>query len=199
MDLQAQATHPRFSQVNLQLTYNTSELLFEITTANMLATTLLATLALAAGSASAAPMLTGTAEVHNKCDYPVYVTSVSGSQKPTQKILPGHSYYEPQSTALGGVGVAIKITKSEGGLYRREPVTIFGYSYNPQGGIYYSLGYTPEFGYGFQGEKLRIHNTEGLPVQEIVWNGEAKPDYTATYLGDANLTLELCDDYALRA
>ena len=164
----------------------------------MFLSTLLASLALAASTASAAPTIAGYAAVHNKCDFPVYVTSVSTTQRATQKIAPGTSYSESQSPVFGGVGTAIKITTSENAIYNNSPVLTFGYSYTPQVGIYYSLGWTPAFGYDFSGKKIRIHNTDGLPVQEIVWNGVAQPDNTAAYLGDANLTLELCDDFAMR-
>jgi hypothetical protein len=160
--------------------------------------TLLASLALAASTTSAAPTIAGYAAVRNKCDFPVYVTSVSTTQRATQKIAPGTSYSESQSTMLGGVGTAIKITTSENGLNNNSPVLTFGYSYTPQEGIYYSLGWTQNLGYDFWGKRVRIHNTDGLPVPEIVWNGAPQPDHTTAYLDDVNLTLELCDDFAVR-
>ena len=52
-------------------------------------------------------------------------------------------------------------------------------------------------GFAFEGEKLRIHSTEGKALREIVWMGKPEGDYTAAYLeGEADITLELCDDFA---
>jgi hypothetical protein len=163
-------------------------------TANMYLPTLLTSLALAASTALAAPTTAPNAIVHNKCDYPVYVTSVSAdSQEQTQVIAPGHQFYKTQ-----GSGISIKVTKTEKGLYTGKPVLLFSHSYQPQLGLYYDLNHVN--GFDFSGEKLRIHNAEGLPVEEIVWVGEPKPAYTEAYLGGpADLTLELCDDTAQSA
>jgi hypothetical protein len=96
-----------------------------------------------------------------------------------------------------GVGTAIKITKTEAGLWTKEPVLTFGYSYKKDAYIYYDL--STIYGFDFQGKKLRIHNTDGKKVEEIVWVGEPKLNNTAAYLGEADLTLELCDDFAQRS
>jgi hypothetical protein len=153
--------------------------------------TLLATLALAASTASAAPTTAPQAIIHNKCDFPVYVTSVDPhGQEETQVITSGNRFYDTQ-----GSGITIKVTKTVNGLYTNSPVLSFSHTYQPQAGLYYDL--STDYGFNFSGEKLRIHNADGLPVEEIVWVGQPKPVRTAAYLGgEANLTLELCDDFA---
>ncbi|KAF1834373.1 hypothetical protein BDW02DRAFT_498520 [Decorospora gaudefroyi] len=151
---------------------------------------LAATVALAANTAFAI----STASVHNKCNFPVWVTSVSDIQGEAKMLAPGSYYTETQQTAQDGVGTAIKITRTETGLYTSAPVLIFGYSYKEHAQLYYGL--STAFGFDFWDQKLRIHNTDGLHVEEIIWMGEPKPDYTAAFLGAADLTLELCDDFA---
>jgi hypothetical protein len=184
---QAQAPHLRFSKVNpLPLILSNLEII-----ANMYLPTLLASLALAASTASAAPMTGPQGIVHNKCDFPIYVTADDANgQDGTQIITPGHNFYKTQAP-----GIAIKVTKTVDGLTSGAPVLIFGLSYTPESGVYYSLNHLGP--YDFSGDKVRIHNAGSLPVEEIVWNGSPQPPHTAAYLGGpADLTLELCDDFA---
>ncbi|KAF1944806.1 hypothetical protein EJ02DRAFT_463892 [Clathrospora elynae] len=150
-----------------------------------------ATVALAASTALAA-----NSKVHNKCDFPVWVTPVSHISGQTAEVAPGGRFSTKQSVSVNNTGTAIKVTQSEMGLYTGKPVLSLMYSYAPNA-LYYGIG--QDHGFDFWGKKIRIHNEDGLPVPEIVWNGEPKPDFTAAYLdGEADLTLELCDDFVER-
>ncbi|EUC37495.1 hypothetical protein COCCADRAFT_22870 [Bipolaris zeicola 26-R-13] len=152
--------------------------------------TLLTSLSLSASTALAAQ-----AKVHNKCDFPVWVTSVQGQAGQTQNIPPGSTFSEEQRNPDRGTGVSIQVTTTEPGPNNPQPILILGYSWSNVTGLYYSLSTVN--GFAFKGKKLRIHNTEGKPVEQILWYGEPKPDYTAAYLkGEADITLELCDDFA---
>ncbi|CBX94415.1 hypothetical protein IAQ61_009875 [Plenodomus lingam] len=146
--------------------------------------TLVATMALAASTA-----LAGTSYVHNKCGYDVYVTSVGATPGPTTK-LENATYWSEQQY-LEDVGTAIKITTEANGLYEAKPVLHFSYTYNEGVSIYYDL--STIHGYDFAGKKLRLHGPDDQKVEEIVWDGEPKPNHTAVYFGDTSLYLELCD------
>jgi len=135
--------------------------------------------------------------VHNNCNYTVWVTSVQTNRTPIQKILSGGQYIEPQNVAQNGVGTSVQVLKSEDGLYTGKPILTMAYSLIPNDTLYYSL--SSANGFGFKGEKLRVHNTAGIAVEEIVWLGEPKPDYTAAYKGNADLTLELCEKFLEKA
>ena len=148
--------------------------------------TFLATLALTASTA-----LAGVSNVHNGCDFDVFITSVGISQSDTKKISPGIYWNEEQIIESGGIGTAVKITRTDDGLWANKPVLHFSYSYDIGQTIYYDL--STHNGFDFWGKKLRIHGAEGKDVTEIVWNGEPKPNHTLVYVGDTDLTLELCE------
>ncbi|USP81436.1 uncharacterized protein yc1106_08710 [Curvularia clavata] len=135
------------------------------------------------------------AKVHNKCSFPVWVSSVQNTAGPTQMLLSGNTFSEVQRNPENGTGVSIQVTTTVDGAHTKAPILIMGYSWDNRTGLYYSLSTVN--GFSFWGQKLRIHNTEGKAVQEIVWVGEPKGEYTAVYLkGEADITLELCDDFA---
>ncbi|CAE7178701.1 hypothetical protein CFE70_005920 [Pyrenophora teres f. teres 0-1] len=148
--------------------------------------TLVASVAMLANTALAA-----YATVHNNCNFTVWVTSVQTDQTPVQMVLPTGKYVETLKEAKNGVGVAVQVLKSQAGLYTGKPILTMAYSLVPNDAIYYSL--STANGFDFTGEKLRIHNAAGVPLEEIVWVGEPKPDHTAVYHGTADLNLELCD------
>lgn len=148
---------------------------------------LIGTLALSASMAFAAQ-----AKVHNNCGFPVWVNSVQGKAGLVQKVASGYTFSEEQKPTDNGIGVSVQITMYEDGRSNNDPILIMGYSWDKHAGLYYSLSTVK--GFDFWGRKLRIHNTEGKPLEEIVWMGEPEPDYTAAYLnGEADITLELCD------
>ncbi|KAH7562255.1 hypothetical protein BM1_01775 [Bipolaris maydis] len=146
-------------------------------------------------SLSASTALAAQAKVHNKCDFAVWVTSVQGQAGPPQNITSGSTFSEAQRSPDRGTGVSIQVTTTEPGPNNPQPILILGYSWSNVTGLYYSLSTVN--GFAFKGKKLRVHNTDGKPVEQILWYGEPKPDYTAAYLkGEADITLELCDDFA---
>jgi hypothetical protein len=133
--------------------------------------------------------------VNNKCHYPVWVTSVQHTRTELQKIQPGVTWTEVQKHADNGTGVNIQIIAQEDGFAAGTPILNMQYSYGE--GLWYSLSSVK--GSAFAGQKLRIHNTDSLPVTEIVWIGDHRPESTEAYThGKASLTLELCDDFARR-
>lgn len=146
--------------------------------------TLFATLTLTASTAFA-----GTSYVHNKCGFDVYITSVGSTMSETKKL--GNNSYWSEKQYLEDVGTAIKITTSATALYEAKPVLHFSYTYTKGVSIYYDLSTT--YGFDFEDKKLRLHGPEDKDVEEIVWDGEPKPNHTAVYFGDTNLTLELCE------
>ncbi|KAF2849855.1 hypothetical protein T440DRAFT_118288 [Plenodomus tracheiphilus IPT5] len=146
--------------------------------------TLLTTITLTASTA-----LAGTSFVHNNCGYDVYITSVGTKPGVTKKL--GNNSWWSEKQYYEGVGTAIKITSTATGLWEGKPVLHLSYTYDAGKSIYYDL--STAYGFDFAGKKLRVHGPEGKKVEEIVWEGEPKPNHTAVYFGDTNLTLELCE------
>ncbi|CAO2655862.1 Nn.00g046650.m01.CDS01 [Neocucurbitaria sp. VM-36] len=141
------------------------------------------TLVLTASTALAAATI-----VTNKCDFDVWVTSVSTTTGETKKITPTSSYTEGQY--FDGTGTAIKVTRSENGLWQNKPVLTFAYSYTKGGPIYYDL--SSHSGFDFWGKKLTIKGEQGKGAEEVTWDGTPKPNHTAAYWGETDLTLTLC-------
>jgi hypothetical protein len=113
------------------------------------------------------------------------------------KIQPGANWSEIQKPVVNNTGVNIQVITQEDGFATSKPILNMQYSYQEGVGIYYSL--SSAVSPAFAGEKLRIHNTNNLPVREIVWIGDHRPEGTEAYLnGEASLTLELCDNFARR-
>ncbi|KAF1845370.1 uncharacterized protein K460DRAFT_281718 [Cucurbitaria berberidis CBS 394.84] len=146
-------------------------------------TTFLATLVLTASTAFA-----GVTIVTNKCDFDVWVTSVSTTTGPTKKIASNSSYTEGQY--FDGTGTAIKVTRAEKGLWQGKAVLIFAYSYTKGGPIYYDL--SSHSGFDFWGKKLTVQGQQGKGAEVLTWEGTPKPNHTAVYWGETDLTLTLC-------
>lgn len=148
----------------------------------------LPTLALTANTAFAANIV-----INNKCHEPVWVSTVQKEATPLKKIQPGDTWSEAQKPALDGVGVSIQIIKQD--HFSDAPILNLQYSLGEH--LWYSISSVN--GEAFKDEKLRIHSTASLPVTEIVWVGDHRPEGTEAYMdGEATLTLELCDDFARR-
>lgn len=143
----------------------------------------LASIALLAGTA-----LANASIVTNKCDFNVWVTSVSKTPGITNKLAPNSSWSEGQY--FDETGTAIKITRSEKGLWEGKPVLTFAYSYHKGEEIYYDL--SSHAGFDFWGKKLVLGGEKDKDAEEIVWNGEPKPNHTAHYWGQTDLELKLC-------
>ena len=130
--------------------------------------------------------------------------SPGGPQAPRKTRRTGHKFGDAEELAAAnehkrkrklfedqGVGTAIKITRTEKGLWDGSSVLTFAYSYDKGTSIYYDL--SSFSGFAFWGKKLRIHGPEGKAVEEVVWNGEPRPNRTLVFFGDTDLILELCD------
>jgi len=155
--------------------------------------TLIGSLALIANTAFAADIV-----INNKCHYSVWVSTVQKDATPLKEIQPGDTSTEAQKPALDGVGVSVQVIKQD--AFSKEPILNLQYSLNGED-LWYSMSNTPSNdpnALAFKDEKLRIHNTDGLPFTEIVWVGNHRPEGTEHYHGEATLTLELCDDFARR-
>ncbi|KAL6707756.1 hypothetical protein ACN47E_003877 [Coniothyrium glycines] len=135
--------------------------------------------------------IAGVTSIHNNCDFDVWITSVGATQGKTKKLAPGNYWNEKQYLEQSGVGTAIKITRTQNGLYEDKPVLHLSYSVDKGKSIYYDL--STHNGFDFSGEQLRVHGEEGKKVAQIVWDGAPKPNHTYEYNGDTDLMLELCE------
>jgi hypothetical protein len=151
--------------------------------------TVIGALALTAHTAFAA-----RAVVNNKCHYPVWVSSVQDTKTELEKIQPGASWSEELKPVKNYQGVSIQIIPQD--HFTGSPILNMQYSLGED--LWYSMSSSAEL-LAFKDEKLRIHNTDSLPLTEIVWVGDHRPEGTEVYMyGEASLTLELCDDFARR-
>ncbi|KAH7093040.1 hypothetical protein FB567DRAFT_161882 [Paraphoma chrysanthemicola] len=139
---------------------------------------------------TAATTHAATNTIHNNCAYDIWYTSVgSKNPAPPEKLSAGQ--YAEEEQYFDTTGTAIKITKSETGLYTSKPVLHFAYSYNKGKQIYYGL--SSHAGFDFWGEKLTLGPIEGESGTVITWDGKPGVDYTAAYLGgELDLILVLC-------
>jgi hypothetical protein len=88
----------------------------------------------------------------------------------------------------GITGTALKITRDPDGLWTSKPVLNFGYTVK-NGETWYDISMVN--GYDFWGERIVLRgDVEG--VEEIVWDGEPGPVHVAHWVGEVNLTLEVC-------
>jgi len=124
--------------------------------------------------------------VKNHCPFPVYITSVGlgGPRAPTQEISAGATWSEPQYWS--GTGTALDITRYSDGLWASAPVLVLGYTYTPGTSIYYDINV--HAGNPFPGGTVKLSGAGG----DTWWNGEAQPPTTKSFLGETDLTLDLC-------
>jgi hypothetical protein len=147
--------------------------------------TTLAPLALAPTVLSA-PSIT----IHNTCDFPVWVTSVSKTAGPTSAVAP--ATYWTQQEFYNGAGTAIKITRGAADLWTAQPVLQLSYTYKANESIYYGLSIA--YGYAFAGEKVRVEGDAGKAVEGIAWAGAVPGDEgTKSFFGSTGLTVHLCE------
>lgn len=146
--------------------------------------TYLTTLALTANSALAAMNL-----IHNKCDFDVWFSSI-GSNDPSSPTLIAAGDYISEAQYFDGTGTALKITRTQNGLWTGQPVLQFSYSYLAGQDIYY--GISTDHGFDFWGEKIVLQG-DNPAATKITWDGEPKPDFTAGWLnGELNLEFTIC-------
>ncbi|KAH7130369.1 hypothetical protein B0J11DRAFT_429600 [Dendryphion nanum] len=100
----------------------------------------------------------GNAVVQNNSTQPFYLWSVGGSVGDRQTIAPGGSYSEALRRDATTGGIALKITKTEDGLYTGAPAQIFSYSLDGSQ-VWYDL--STVFGEPFAGQRLTVTSNGG--------------------------------------
>jgi len=103
----------------------------------------------------------GNAIVKNNCPSTFYLWSVGGSLGPKQTIAPGKSYSEPLHRDATTGGIAIKITKTNDGLFKGAPQQIFSYSLDGAQ-VWYDL--STVFGEPFNGQHITVKSSSGPTI-----------------------------------
>ncbi|KAH7378361.1 hypothetical protein BKA66DRAFT_533083 [Pyrenochaeta sp. MPI-SDFR-AT-0127] len=138
----------------------------------------------------------GRAIVTNQCDEPIYLWSVGGSISAQNTITKDTSYSETfRRDPLSG-GIALKITNSEGGLFKPNvSQTIFAYNLDINQ-IWYDM--SDVFGDGFAGRTLTIKPTDSS-CASIAWGTGKPPAGSQVKNCQANTDLELtfCTNHCL--
>lgn len=142
-------------------------------------------------AATLAPLaLAGNAIVQNACTDPVYLWSVGGSVGERQTIDPGANYTETTHYDSVSGGIAIKITRTENGLYDGSPQTNFQYALTDH--LYYDLN--DVYGDPFSGSTL-VARPSIDTCNTICWGGGVRAmvtSQTEACSTDADITLTLC-------
>jgi hypothetical protein len=142
-------------------------------------------------AATMAPLaLAGNAIVQNACTDPVYLWSVGSSVGERQTINPGTNYTETLRYDEVSGGIAIKITRTENGLYDGSPQTDFQYALTDH--LYYDL--FDVYGDPFSGSTLVVHPSIDT-CNSICWGGGVRATATSQTEAcgtDADITLTLC-------
>lgn len=99
------------------------------------------------------PSAVAETTLHNKCSYPVYYSAVDADAPSPDSIttVPPGGYLQQPEWFDGITGTALKITKTEKGLWNGEPVLNFGYTVK-DGEVWYDLSTVN--GYDWYGEVL---------------------------------------------
>ena len=141
--------------------------------------------------ALAAMTLAGQSIIRNKCDFPIYITSVDSKVHDTVALAAGGTFSEPQRYDPA-TGIVLKVGTTADALWTSKPILQFAYTQHPDDWIYYDL--SNSFGYdaAFVGETLVVQGSApGLP--QIVWPGSPlEGQNTKAYKGWTDLVLVLC-------
>lgn len=132
----------------------------------------------------------GSAIVHNNCPQPVYVWSVSSTIGPEFTVNQGAEYSEVFHADPSSGGIAIKITRTENGLYDGSAQTIFAYDLDGSN-VWYDL--SDVFGDAFSGNSVAITPTD-TSCGVIDWTNGIPPAGSQVKVCEAetNLKLTLC-------
>ncbi|KAF2278891.1 uncharacterized protein EI97DRAFT_372533 [Westerdykella ornata] len=95
----------------------------------------------------------GNAIVKNNCPSTFYLWSVGGSIGPEVAVAPGKNYTEVLRRDPTSGGVALKITRTAGGLFTGAPTQIFSYTLDGAQ-VWYDL--STVFGEPFAGSHLTV-------------------------------------------
>lgn len=133
----------------------------------------------------------GHATVENHCKDNSYLWSVGASAGDQHIIKPGEHYSEKYHTDPKTGGIALKITRVEGGIYNGSPQTIFAYTLDGDR-VFYDL--SDVFGDPFKGESVVLKPSDPN-CTPIIWENGVLPVVTHDThdcSSDADLTLTLC-------
>lgn len=135
-----------------------------------------------------AALATSITTVHNACDFELWYAPVDSTAPDNMTQVPAGGYVMQDEWFDGKTGTALKITKTDKGLWTGGPVLNFGYTLT-NGELYYSLDTIN--GYDFQDKKITLTgDKDGAP--EIVWDGAPGSKTPAHVFGNMNLTLTIC-------
>jgi len=150
----------------------------------MHSTSFLTTIVLATTTALAA----SETIVHNACSFDLWYAPVDSTAPASMIRIPSGGYVMQEEWFDGNTGTALKITKTDKGLWTGGPVLNFGYTLT-NGELWYSLAAIN--GYDFAGKKITlVGDKDG--ATEIVWDGSPGSTTPAHVFGDMDLTLTIC-------
>ncbi|GIK00818.1 hypothetical protein Aspvir_004847 [Aspergillus viridinutans] len=132
----------------------------------------------------------GNAVVTNNCAAPVYLWSVGGSVGPKQTIQPGQSYSEALHHDPASGGIALKITRTDNGLYDGSPQLNYAYTLDGQT-VWYDM--SDVFGDPFSGSAVVVKPaTATCPA--ICWANGVPPggSQVKNCGADGDIVLTLC-------
>jgi hypothetical protein len=134
----------------------------------------------------------GDAVVANNCKTPVFLWSVGSALGPRVEIPPGGSYSEPFHRDPVSGGIALKITRTAGGLFDGSPQLNYAYTLTTDGArVFYDL--SAVFGNAFQGSALLVDPAEPA-CREISWPTGVPPggSQVRDCVSGSDITLTLC-------
>ncbi|KAF2020129.1 hypothetical protein BU24DRAFT_406721 [Aaosphaeria arxii CBS 175.79] len=104
----------------------------------------------------------GNAVVSNGSDEPFYVWSVGSTVGERREVLPGSAIVEAFRHDAQTGGIALKITKTNDGLYTGAPTQIFSYSLDGEQ-VWFDL--STVFGDPFKGHKITVESANGPKIE----------------------------------
>ncbi|PGH13321.1 hypothetical protein AJ79_03737 [Helicocarpus griseus UAMH5409] len=133
----------------------------------------------------------GNAIVINNCPFPAYLVRVGQFQGPENKLDANGGRYSEQFVRdpVSG-GIALKITRTQGGVPRGDPQTIYAYNLN-NNRIWYDLSNV--FGTPFAPNALRLAPSDNT-CPTIFWPNGVSPggSQTRDCQPNSDVTLTLC-------
>lgn len=138
----------------------------------------------------------GRAIVTNQCDEPIYLWSVGSSVGPQKTLTKDTSYSEVFEKDPVSGGVALKITNTEGGLFKPNVSQII-FAYNLDANqVWYDM--SELFGNGFSGRTVKVTPTDPS-CETINWASGSSPAGSSvkTCQADTDLELTFCTNHCL--
>jgi hypothetical protein len=134
----------------------------------------------------------GNAVVQNLCPSSVFLWPVGGGIGERVEIPAGSSYSEQFHRDPNSGGIALKITRTAGGLFDGSPQLIYAYTLTTdEARVFYDL--SAVFGNAFEGNNLFLDPAESS-CPEIYWDDGIPPggSQVRDCVSGSNITLNLC-------